>query len=91
MPDEQAGVLRFLQKKHATSRNLLFSSTDTVELQKAFDPAWDSAVPYTILLSPEGKVLYKEMGSVDVLELRRTILANVASEYAGFNRYWKGN
>ena len=47
--------------------------------------------PYTILLSPEGKVLYKEMGSVDVLELRRTILANVASEYAGFNRYWKGN
>jgi peroxiredoxin len=91
MPDEQASVLRFLQKKHATSRNLLFSSTDTVGLQQAFDPAWDSAVPYTVLISGDGKVLYKQMGSVDILELRRTILANVASEYAGFNEYWKGN
>lgn len=91
MPDEQPSVLRFLQKKHATSRNLLFDSTDTVAMQEAFDPAWDSAVPYTILLSGDGKVLYKQMGSVDILELRRTILANVASEYAGFNAYWKGN
>src|SRR5580658_1287061 len=91
MPDEQASVLRFLQKKHATSRNLLFSSTDTVGLQQAFDPTWDSAVPYTILLSADGKVLYKQMGTDDILELRRTILANVASEYSGFNEYWKGN
>lgn len=90
MPDEQAGVLRFLQKKHATSRNLLFSSTDTVGMQQAFDSSWDSAVPYTVLLSADGKVLYKQMGTVDILELRRTILANVASEYAGFNEYWKG-
>jgi peroxiredoxin len=91
MPDEQAGVLRFLKKKHATSRNLLFSSTNTIELQQAFDPAWDSAVPYTILLSGDGKVLYKQLGSVDILELRRTILANVDAEYAGFSEYWKGN
>jgi len=91
MPDEQASVLRFLQKKHATSRNLLFSSTDTVGLQQAFDPAWDSAVPYTVLLSADGKVLYKQLGTVDILELRRTILANVAAEYAGFNEYWKAN
>jgi peroxiredoxin len=91
MPDEQAGVLRFLQKKHATSRNLLFSSTDTLGMQQAFDPFWDSAVPYTVLLSGDGKVLYKQMGTVDILELRRTILANVASEYVGFNEYWKGN
>jgi peroxiredoxin len=91
MPDEQASVLRFLQKKHATSRNLLFSSTDTVGLQQAFDPTWDSAVPYTILLSADGKVLYKQLGSADILELRRTILANVAAEYAGFNEYWKSN
>jgi peroxiredoxin len=91
MPDEEPSVLRFLEKKRATSRNLLFSSTDTVGLQQAFDPAWDSAVPYTILLSGDGKVLYKQMGSVDLLELRRTILANVESEYAGFNQYWKSN
>ena len=90
MPDERAGVLRFLEKKHATSTNLLFDSTETESLQKAFDPAWDSAVPYTVLLSGDGKVLYKKMGSVDLLELRRTILANLPAEYADFSRYWQG-
>lgn len=89
MPNEKESVLRFLQKKHATSRNLLFSSDDTEMLQKAFDPQWDSAVPYTVLLSGDGRILYKEMGSVDLLELRRTILANLPAAYSGFSAYWK--
>jgi peroxiredoxin len=91
MPDEKAGVLRFLEKQHATSTNLLFDSEDTEGHQKAFDPQWDSAVPYTILLSADGKVLYKKLGSVDLLELRRTILANLPSDYIGFNRYWQSH
>jgi peroxiredoxin len=89
MPDEKAGVLKMLDKKHATSRNLLFASDDTAALQAAFDPAWESAVPYTILLDPDGKVLYKNLGAVDILELRRTILANLPSDYIGFNQYWQ--
>ena len=88
MPDERESVMRVLQKMHATSRNLLFDSSDTATLQAAFDPAWESAVPYTVLIAPDGKILYKKQGSVDVLELRRTILANLPSGYEGFNRYW---
>ena len=88
MPDEKQGVLRFLQKKHATSRNLLFGSDDTAALQAAFDPKWQSAVPYTMLLGPDGKVLYSTLGSVDLLELRRKILAAMPSDYIGFNQYW---
>jgi peroxiredoxin len=91
MPDEQPSVSRFLQKKHATSRNYLFDSQDTASLQTAFDPKWDSAVPYTILLSGDGKVLYKQLGSADMLELKRIILANLPSDYKGFNQYWKNN
>ena len=88
-PDEKQGVLRFLQKHHATSENLLFDSDDAARLQAAFDPEWQSAVPYTILLGPNGKVLYKSLGSVDILQLRRKILAAVPSDYVGFNKYWK--
>ena len=91
MPDEKAGVLRFLQKQHATSKNYLFDSQETASLQTAFDPKWDSAVPYTILLSADGKVLYKQLGSADMLELKRIILANLPSDYKGFNQYWKNN
>jgi peroxiredoxin len=88
MPDEQPSVLRFLQKKHATTRNLLFASDDTEKLQAAFDPAWQSAVPYTVVLGPDGKVIYKTLGSVDLLEMRRKILAAMPSDYIGFNKYW---
>ncbi|MGC1644756.1 MAG: redoxin domain-containing protein [Candidatus Sulfotelmatobacter sp.] len=88
MPDEKNSVMRVLEKMHATSRNLLFNSNDTAALQAAFDPKWDSAVPYTMLISPEGKVLYQKQGSIDILELRRTILANLPSDYEGFNQYW---
>jgi peroxiredoxin len=88
LPDERASVQKMLEKQHATSRNLLFASDDTAALQRAFDPDWDSAVPYTALLAPDGKMLYRKIGTVDILELRRTILANMESEYAGFNRYW---
>src|SRR6202012_1821527 len=37
-PDEKQGVLKFLERKHATTRNLLFASDDNEALQKAFDP-----------------------------------------------------
>jgi peroxiredoxin len=87
-PDEKQSVLRFLEKKHATSRNLLFSSDDTAALQAAFDPKWQSAVPYTALLGPNGTVLYSSLGSVDILELRRKLLAVMPSDYIGFNKYW---
>jgi hypothetical protein len=91
MPDEKPSVLRFLTKKHATSRNLLFASNDAAALQAAFDPKWQSAVPYTVLLGADGKVLYSTLGSVDVLELRRKILAAMPSDYIGFNKYWTTN
>jgi thiol-disulfide isomerase/thioredoxin len=90
LPDEKASVLRLLEKMHATSRNLLFASDDTAALQAAFDPKWESAVPYTVLIAPDGRVLYQQQGAVDILELRRTILASLPSDYEGFNKYWSG-
>ena len=90
-PDEKASALKFLQRKHATSRNLLFASEDTGALQKAFDPQWESAVPYTVLLAPGGQVLFSSTGSVDMVQLRRKILASVPAEYIGFQQYWEAN
>jgi hypothetical protein len=45
-------------------------------------------VPYTILIDKDGKVLYRREGDIDLLELRRTILANLHTDYAGFREYW---
>lgn len=88
MPDEKAGVLKMLEKQHASSRNLLFGTDDTYALQAAFDPKWKTGVPYTVLIAPGGKILYEHQGDIDFLELRRKILANMPADYIGFQKYW---
>ncbi len=88
-PDEKTGVLKTLQAQHASSRNLQFGSDDTYGLQAAFDRKWDAGVPYTVVLAPGGRVIYQEQGSVDVLAMRRAILANLENEtYVGHPAYW---
>ncbi len=74
-PDEQAKVLAFLQKNHASTRNLLFGENDKYKLAEALDPEWSGALPHTLLIGPKGEVLYRETGQLDFLELRRKIVS----------------
>jgi thiol-disulfide isomerase/thioredoxin len=72
-PDEETSVLDFLKKQQASNRNLIFASTDREALINAFDPDWPGAVPYTVLINPEGEIIYRETGSVNSLALKRAI------------------
>ena len=88
-PDEKTAVLGALEKMHATNRNLIFGTPQIYDLMAAFDPIWKGAVPYTVLLSPTGEVLYRHQAPVDVLELRRIIIANMPDDnYIGHQAYW---
>jgi thiol-disulfide isomerase/thioredoxin len=89
-PDEQAGVLKVLTDEHATSTSRILSSTDIYPQLAAFDPDWSAAVPYTLLIRPDGEVVYKRQGTVDLLQLKRLIIANLADDdYHGHQAYWK--
>jgi len=79
-PDEQKQVLGFLQKQHASNKNLLFGDRDKYKLMEAFDKDWTGALPYTLLLSPTGAVLYKQQGEIDALELKRTIVRSLKED-----------
>jgi len=88
-PDERKGVLAALERMHASSRNLLFGSTDNYGLMAAFDPKWNAGVPYTVLLRLDGTVAYEHQGTVDPIELRRLILANIPDDdYIGIRAHW---
>ena len=90
-PDEVKGVRRFLESQHASTRNLLFGTMDLYEQMKAFDPDWNGAVPYTVLIAPDGRVLYKEQEALDILKVRRLVLASFPDDdYVGQNAYWSG-
>ena len=89
-PEEKPGVLEFLKTHQATHRNLLFATADVYGLQAAFDPKMPAPVPFTILLAPNGDVMYQELGELDVTKLRRAILANLPEDpkFPGHNTYW---
>ena len=89
-PDEKAGALAALEKQHATHQNLMFGSHDIYALMAAFDPKWNGAVPYTVLLGPGGEILYSHNGPIEPLELRRLIIANLPDDdYMGHQAYWR--
>jgi hypothetical protein len=68
---------------------MLFGSTDTDAMEEAFDPEWQGGVPYTVLISQDGKILYREQGALDILKLRRMILGNLPDpDYIGHRAYW---
>lgn len=89
-PDERSGVMKVLSSEHATSTNGILGSTDIYSLLTAFDPNWNAAVPYTLLIRPNGEIAFKSTGSVDELQLKRLIIANLADDdYIGHQAYWK--
>jgi thiol-disulfide isomerase/thioredoxin len=79
-PDEKKEVLAFLQKQQASGRNLLFASTDKYKLMEAFDPQWNGALPYTVLLDPAGTVVYRLQGPIDPLEVKRLIVKSLKED-----------
>ena len=88
-PDEEKGVRRFLESQHASSRNLLSNTMEPYDLMKAFDPEWNGSVPYSMVIGPDGSMLYRENGRLDILKARRIILASFPDDdYVGQKAYW---
>lgn len=89
-PDERPQVLKFLEKMNATTNNLLYGSDDVYAMQDAFDPNLGAGVPVTVLIAPNGEVLFHEQGEIDLMEIRRAILANLPDDPAhlGSQKYW---
>lgn len=80
--DAQAEVLQTLQEKHCSATNYILDTDSRDDLFDAVDPKWKGAVPYTILISPEGKVIHRVHGSFDAGELKRIIADNLGRTYA---------
>ena len=73
-PDEEQEALRFLEKQHASNRNFIFGDPNKHQLMEAFDKAWSGALPFTLLIDPDGNEIYRKEGSFDPLELKRVIV-----------------
>ncbi|MBN1995942.1 redoxin, partial [candidate division KSB1 bacterium] len=60
----------------------LFDSDDKYQLIEAVDKEWQGALPYTMLIAPGGKVLYKNMGGITPSEVKKAIVGYLGRYYA---------
>ena len=96
-PKDKDKVKAFLEKNHATIPNkikptlkaegrttnsYIFNNPSEDDLIKALDPQWEGPTPYSLLVAPDGSVIWRHDGEVDGEELRAKVL-----EYMG--KYYK--
>lgn len=81
-------VQKFLEKQHAAigdrtkpsmtkegrdANHYVFADDNKDPLAEAIDAEWTGAQPHTVLLSPQGEIVWRHNGRVDAVELRRQI------------------
>lgn len=80
-PEKREKALAFLREQQASMRNVAFDKGDPYALVEAVDPKWPGALPYTILVAPGGKVLYRSDGAFDTRRLRKAIVGWLGRYY----------
>ena len=75
-------ALRFLKEKHVSATNYIFDSDDRDKLAEALDRKWPGPVPYTLLIAPGGKVIYRKHDTFDPMELKKAIVEHLGRTYA---------
>ncbi|MCY7421780.1 MAG: redoxin domain-containing protein [Chitinophagaceae bacterium] len=81
LPERKAKGLSLLKKMQASNTNYLFNSTDKYKLIELIDAKWQGALPYTLLVAPGGKILYRKQGAINVAEMKKRIVTQIGRYY----------
>jgi len=96
-PKDEAKVKQFLDRQHATvpnrvqrsvnaggrdTNNYLYSGAGLDALMRALDPNAPGPVPYTILVAPGGKIIYRSAGQIDAAGLQAKIVDLLGPYYS---------
>jgi len=63
-----------MEKEGRTSNNYIWNGGNPDKLAEAIHPAWTGALPFTLIISPEGEILWTHSEQIEVVELRTQIL-----------------
>jgi peroxiredoxin len=65
---------RLLKTTGRMTNNFIFSGNDLEELAAGLDEKWTGAQPHTLLVAPNGEILFRETGTVDIDALLEAIV-----------------
>jgi len=63
-----------MAKEGRKTNNYHYQSDDLDALANALDPKWEGPMPHTVVIAPNGKILYRHTGAFDPVELRAEIV-----------------
>lgn len=64
-----------LKEEGRRTNSYVFTGASMAALMRGLDPEWPGGIPHTVLVAPDGRILWRHSGIVDGDELRRQILA----------------
>ena len=70
-----------LKEEGRNTNCYVFKGANNDELIKALDPEWKGPIPFTLVVAPGGKVIYRVNDEVDGEKLRQTILDYMGDSY----------
>jgi peroxiredoxin len=74
-------AVRALKENHVAATNYLLEDQSRDAFADSLDKEWPGPIPYTMLVAPGGKVLYRKTGAFDPLELKRAIVSYLGRTY----------
>ncbi len=77
--DKQArkpDALKFLQKQQASNKNYIFNDDDVYKLIETVGSGWQGALPFTLLVEPGGKIIYRKQDMINPDEMKKLIVEN---------------
>ncbi len=80
-PEKKDEALKVLKENHVAATNYILNTNDRDKFAEALDKEWPGPVPYTLLIAPGGKVLYRKTGAIDPLEVKRAIVEVLGRTY----------
>ena len=79
---KQEDVLEFLRARNAAFSNYIYNANKKYELIEAIDPEWQGNIPCTLLLAPGGEIVYRHVGILDPLEVKKAIISKLGRYFA---------
>jgi peroxiredoxin len=80
-PSKKDEALKVLKEAHASATNYLLRTDDRDKFAEALDKQWPGPLPYTIVVAPGGKVLFRKVGAIDPLEVKRAVVSHLGRTY----------
>ncbi|HEV2946669.1 MAG TPA: redoxin domain-containing protein [Gemmataceae bacterium] len=80
-PQKDEEALKVLKEKHVATANYRSAIKDRDRFADLLDKDWPGPVPYTLLIEPGGKMLYRKSGAAEPLAVKRAIVNYLGRTY----------